>query len=468
MSEIRTYMSITYPVDPTRIETIPDMNISNALASTLVEWDKKKAMAPGLAISWKIIGNTYRLKLRNNLKWSNGDPLTSTQVKKCLERGFALYPKELRSLTQMLHSLGTPSDQEIDFNLKGPAGESGLLGKLTESNFSISYVTDAGGLDLTKTSGPYSLIQNTPDELVMVQSPYWFGFHKDGAKKIKIRNTPKGSDSQTVLFTDTWPNLIETSSLIPEALTDKYVSEKFQVWKRPYDKVVVLEVGLSNRNTEGFEWMKRLREGLNRTVLTDGLSGYLIAQQMFPPGYHLHATDFACETNTSSANPGRPLQILTAEGRISPRLKENLKKTIYDLFGHEPIFSSVPLNRVFETKKAGQHDLYFGNFGLADPDPEGVMSYYLETIPPVIPSGTTEQTRFISRLDQARKEPDFMKRVVLMQNILKDAVCGGHILPLLHISTVGLARPELDLSHVPQSDESVTLSEIRISQGHRE
>jgi hypothetical protein len=86
------------------------------------------------------------------------------------------------------------------------------------------------------------------------------------------------------------------------------------------------------------------------------------------------------------------------------------------------------------------------------------MSYYFEGDLPVVPKSKED---FISRLDTARKEQVPEKRIAQMRSIVSDAACRGHILPLFHVSTIGIGRPELDFDEIPLSDESVTLSKIR-------
>src|ERR1700677_2469788 len=76
MQEIRAYMAYNFPVDPTRLEIAADMDLSYALASTLVEWGKDKQIISGLCEDWEIIGDdTYRFILQKNAKWSNGEPI---------------------------------------------------------------------------------------------------------------------------------------------------------------------------------------------------------------------------------------------------------------------------------------------------------------------------------------------------------------------------------------------------------
>jgi hypothetical protein len=128
--------------------------------------------------------------------------------------------------------------------------------------------------------------------------------------------------------------------------------------------------------------------------------------------------------------------------------------------GLEPQFKVTQLDKLGEHKKIGDYDIYLSALGLADPDPEGVMSYYFEGALPVIPQGSES---FVAKLDAARRVTDKNKRLTLMRELITEATVKGHLLPLFHLSTVGIGRPGLDFSHVPKSDESVTLSKIRFT-----
>jgi MarR-like DNA-binding transcriptional regulator SgrR of sgrS sRNA len=154
----------------------------------------------------------------------------------------------------------------------------------------------------------------------------------------------------------------------------------------------------------------------------------------------------------------KPIEILISPTRVNTALRENIRKAVYAAVGIEPHFISVPLQEVGKLQLEGQFDLYAGTVGLADPDPEGVMSFYLESDTPLIyPMGND----FLKRLDLARREKDTDKKLEQMRAILKDAIDEGDVLPLFHLSTLGIGRSELDFSQVPSSDESVTLSKIR-------
>jgi hypothetical protein len=123
---------------------------------------------------------------------------------------------------------------------------------------------------------------------------------------------------------------------------------------------------------------------------------------------------------------------------------------------------SVPLEEISARKVRGDFDLYAGTMGLADPDPEGIMSFYLEGDTPLIPPNGND---YLARLDAARREKNADVKLGKMRGILHDALCEGYLLPLFHLSTIGVGRSELDFRDIPTSDESVTLSKIRFRAG---
>ncbi|MFS7223464.1 ABC transporter substrate-binding protein [Rahnella inusitata] len=59
-----------------------DENVTNVIFARLVDWDSQGKLVPGLAESWTVSpdGKTYTIKLRPNLKFSDGSPLTAEDV----------------------------------------------------------------------------------------------------------------------------------------------------------------------------------------------------------------------------------------------------------------------------------------------------------------------------------------------------------------------------------------------------
>lgn len=66
-------------VDPARAENAEEFRIVNDLFAGLVDFDQTNKSIPGMAYSWEISpdGKTYTFHLRNNLKFSDGTPITA-------------------------------------------------------------------------------------------------------------------------------------------------------------------------------------------------------------------------------------------------------------------------------------------------------------------------------------------------------------------------------------------------------
>lgn len=59
-----------------------DENVTNVIFARLIDWDSQGKLIPGLAESWTVSpdGKTYTIKLRHDLKFSDGSPLTAEDV----------------------------------------------------------------------------------------------------------------------------------------------------------------------------------------------------------------------------------------------------------------------------------------------------------------------------------------------------------------------------------------------------
>jgi len=59
-----------------------DENVTNVIFARLIDWDSQGKLVPGLAESWTVSpdGKTYTIKLRHDMKFSDGSPLTAEDV----------------------------------------------------------------------------------------------------------------------------------------------------------------------------------------------------------------------------------------------------------------------------------------------------------------------------------------------------------------------------------------------------
>ena len=66
-------------LDPAKVEGVPEGIFARSLFETLVTSDDDDKLVPGVALSWESSPDhkTWTFKLRENAKWSNGDPVTA-------------------------------------------------------------------------------------------------------------------------------------------------------------------------------------------------------------------------------------------------------------------------------------------------------------------------------------------------------------------------------------------------------
>jgi hypothetical protein len=68
----------------------------------------------------------------------------------------------------------------------------------------------------------------------------------------------------------------------------------FEIWRRPVDKFFHFHLSNKSANSEGRALIRYLRQKMNPTEWTTGLSGLTLATQIFPRGYQLYDSDYAC------------------------------------------------------------------------------------------------------------------------------------------------------------------------------
>lgn len=465
VKSIRTYMAFGLPVDPANVRTLVDLDLSYALAATLVEWSPARQIVAGLAESWEINGEReITFKVRKNLKWSNGEPVSAAQVVASLERAKKVHGDSLKSLFDMVSSIKAVGDDKILFILKVKAASSGILNKLTEPMYGVLRLTDNGAVDLATTVGPFTMVASGADELKLAVNHKWFGYDPKMADEVVIRRPAKGEELQASFLKDSWVNLMTSSSLVEESIHEKYKQQQYAIWNRNLDKIFFLSPSSKTANKEGRELFQFLSQNLNRTALTKGMSGFSLSDQFFPSGYILFDPEFIKQKFVGEA-PKKykqaPLTILGADSRISNTIQHSIKHEIKRLTGVEPKFKLVSLSEFEKTRAAGDYDFVAAALPVNDPNVEGAMGFFFGLTPPIIPDAGDGKLAFSKRVAEAKKLDTQNLKNAEYRKVFSDATNAGSILPLFHYSTVVIAKKGMDLSQVPMSDETVAFSKVR-------
>jgi len=146
------------------------------LGECLTKFDEKMNIVPWLAESWTISDDhlTWTFKIRSDVKFSNGTPLTAEAVKNSIERAFA---KNTRAATFFEYESITADGQNLIIKTKKPLP--GMPGYLADPLFIIVDTTAEGSRDFSKQgpicTGPYTVESFVKERAVMKKNPNYYG-----------------------------------------------------------------------------------------------------------------------------------------------------------------------------------------------------------------------------------------------------------------------------------------------------
>ena len=121
-------LTFTYQPEPSALSTIATTAVPTALVSTkifesLLEYKGPELTPiPGLAESWQMApdGKTWTFRLRGDVKWHDGKPFTSEDVKFSVEKLVSPYHSRGKVYWGELEAVDTPDPRTVVFKLKKP------------------------------------------------------------------------------------------------------------------------------------------------------------------------------------------------------------------------------------------------------------------------------------------------------------------------------------------------------------
>lgn len=147
------------------------------LGECLTKFDEKMNVQPWLAESWSVSDDhlTWTFKIRDNVKFSNGNALTAEAVKASIERAFS---KNTRAATFFEYDEMTADGQNLIIKTKKPMPN--MPGFLADPLFIIVDTTAEANRDFAKEgpicTGPYQVESFVKEKAIMKKNVnYWDG-----------------------------------------------------------------------------------------------------------------------------------------------------------------------------------------------------------------------------------------------------------------------------------------------------
>lgn len=457
---IKTYMNFTKDIDPAHIMTMSDLELSIALATTLVVFNEDRELVSGLAEKWEyILPNKIKFTLKNNLKWSNSSPISAADYKQSLERSAKLYPNDLKALFDSITHIEAEDSTTLIFTTKMDVNKSGILLKLTEPMYGLVHIKNSA-VDTTITSGPYFLSKYSDSEIHLKANTNWYNYSSLMPNEVYIKRPIQGKDLVAEFNDHEWANLISGTSLMSQQTSQVLKTQGHKTWNRSLDKVFSLFASKKFIEHGGLDFLKMLSKKLDLNKINEGLVGYIQAEQFFPRGYELWSSQKINVRDFKNTQVDQ-IRIIIPDNPYALSFKDRLKHSIEELSHTKVICELIPLPQMNERLKKGDYDLLAAGFAVADPNFEGAMSFFVERDPAPIQSSQAP-FNFSSQTKAARSLPSSQERAQRMREIMTTAQENGFFLPLFHFSSLVVAKSNIDLSAIPNSDETVLFSKIRI------
>ena len=183
--------------------------ITDQIFNGLVGLDEQFQPVPELAERWTVDdgGRTYRFALRPGVKWHDGTPFTSADVKFTFEQALLKYHSRTRAaLEGLLATVDTPDELTAVFRLKRPYGP--LLQRLDVVEASIIPRHQYDGHDLLNGeptrrplgTGPFKFVRYAPaDRIELERNSEYFRRDAPGVDRLVFRILPNAASAVAAL-----------------------------------------------------------------------------------------------------------------------------------------------------------------------------------------------------------------------------------------------------------------------------
>lgn len=192
----------TYHIDPARLQTAGDWITMRNLYASLVDQQARDVVRPDLAESWTRSqdGLNWTFKLRPNLKWSDGSPMTPGQIVESLK--FTMNGTTHTQLGSFVESVAVNSAGDILFHLKNLPEN--FLTTLSFVDLAIVHPAARSASAFswtTPTSGPYQFISGDDKVYTVQANAHHWGNGAGRFQKLSIERGQADADDIHTLLT---------------------------------------------------------------------------------------------------------------------------------------------------------------------------------------------------------------------------------------------------------------------------
>jgi peptide/nickel transport system substrate-binding protein len=458
-------------LDVQMTNNIVTLIINTAIYDTLLTRDKQLQIGPRLATSYRLVGDkTWEVKLRQGVKFHNGESFDANAVKFSFERIYrADFKSPQKGWFNTIDHIEIVDPFTVRFHTKAP--DPAMPARMTLMyQMAPKHVTQVGDVQANLKpvgTGPFRFVEWTKNERIVVEAndEHWTG--KPAVRRATFRPIPELGARIAALQTGQADLIVNVP---PDQMQALSASKNVRIEKIPSCRIIYFGIA---QIKGGPLADRRVRQALNHAVDVQGIidavllgNGKRINSSMPPnvwgydpsiPFYDYNPKK-AKELLAAAGQSNLALTIQAPNGRwamdkdiaqaIAGQLTENGIKTNVKIVGEWGSYVRTVLDHKTE-------DIFMNGWCLPSLEPDHWVTPNLHTGEPVSQYSNPEVDKL---MEQARSEmnPDKRKQLYsqLLRLIREDA---PWIFGYQQMDVYGVSNR---LKWTPRGDESIRLSEI--------
>ncbi len=482
-------------------------NIWAHVYESLVYQDEKLRSAPSLALTWRTTNpTTWEFKLRPNIKFQNGEPMTSADVKYSIERAMNLDgPRTYRSYLRNVESVSAPDPLTIHVKTKGISptlpDNLGLISIIPKSlGENVSEESFTSGKSAIGT-GPYKYVSwDRGQQLVLASNPNYWG-KKEPWDKVTFRFIAREPARASAMLAGSVDVINGVTANLMDSLTG---GNKIDIATVTSYMLNLLYLDQFRDNSpyvkanDGSPMTKnplrelKVRQALMHAINREGIIKFLMkgdaapAEQIVPEGFFgydptikLPAHDLA-KAKALLAEAGYPdgfkLTVHCPNNRyINDAKLCEAAAQVFTQIGVKTDIATMPF-AVFQPRAVAgangdpEFSVFLMGNGAVTGDSLTGLNSMIHTQDKTAGWGASNYGRYSNKqvdalIEKASQTIDDKARADLQRQAAKIALNDGAILPLLHLKAAWAMRKGLTIT--PRADGFTMAMDIRESKGDK-
>jgi ABC-type transport system substrate-binding protein len=315
---LKSHLEALHILDPVHDVDLCNLNGLSNLYDNLIRTTQEKKLVPGLAESWSSPdGSTFKMTLRQGVKFQDGTPFNAAAVAAAIQRGQTDPTSTLKGDLSPIQSVDTPDERTVLLHLNKPVSGamvgvfSGMAG-LIPSPTAVKDLGSQYGVTGAVGAGPYKSISFSAEQSWSVRA--WDGYWDAGNRKLAgIDFIDMGQTTDTLV-----PSQVASGQLDIAAIKDSEIDlvqgkSNLKYIASPTYQYAEIFLSYGSAPFDNLKVRQAFEYAVNRQELADALTSGVDKPAWQPLPSNMSGHDNSID-NKYPYNPDKARQLLSEAG----------------------------------------------------------------------------------------------------------------------------------------------------------